>query len=73
MLCQIDRKPVSLDRARRAKTRLQTQLKQQTGVQGVFIARAGLDYVLKVNILAADVCVPPEMDGVRVTSEVVTW
>jgi hypothetical protein len=59
--------------ARAARTTLATRLAAEPGVVGIGLARRKSDYVLKVDLAdaAAAAHVPPDVDGVRVVTEVI--
>ena len=59
--------------ARAARTALAVRLAADPGVVGVGLARRHSDYVVKVDLAdaAAAARVPPDVDGVRVVTEVI--
>ena len=58
--------------ARAAKSALAARLSAEPGVVGVGLARRDRGYVIKVDLADADSAdrVPPQVDGVRVVTEV---
>ena len=59
--------------ARAAKSALTTRLAAEPGVVGIGLARRERGYVVKVDLAdaAAAARVPPDVDGVRVVTEVI--
>ena len=59
--------------ARAARSTLAARLAEEPGVVGIGLARRESDYVVKVDLAdaAAAARVPPDVDGVRVVTEVI--
>jgi hypothetical protein len=63
---------VTLERARKAKRAIQSQLEGCDTVTGIGITRADGEYAVKVNLIAPEPTreIPAEVDGVRVCVEI---